>query len=156
MSLNREHYYANPNPLAVSASKNGRTSFGIRGPDGVFRRRLPAITAPAGLGRIVFLLDEWRAHGPDARIADAVKIFKSFACQRARHFIVATPVLYQSRAGMSTTFFKKFHDYGFKRVPFIRDTVSAPSHHTGIFLLWHFLEFRASLGRSPAWTRGLK
>lgn len=58
VSLNREHYYTNPNPLAVSASKNGRNSFGIRGPDGVFRRRLPAITAPAGLGRIVFLLDE--------------------------------------------------------------------------------------------------
>ena len=120
VSLNREHYYANPNPLAVSASKNERTSFGIRGPDGVFRRRLPAITAPAGLGRIVFLLDEWRAHGPDARIADAVKVSSNRSLVKERGVSLATPIVYQSRTRMSTTFFKEFHGYGFKRVPFIR------------------------------------
>lgn len=69
VSLNREHYYASPNPLAVSASKNGRNSFGHSRP----RRRFPSAAsghyAPTGLGRIVFLLDEWRAHGhtPDSR-----------------------------------------------------------------------------------------
>lgn len=53
VSLNREHYYANPNPLAVSASKNGRTSFGYSRP----RRRFPSAASghytPTGLGRTV-------------------------------------------------------------------------------------------------------
>lgn len=43
---------------------------------------------------------------------------------------------------------EEVHDYGFKRVPFILDTFRVA--HAGI-PTWHCLEFRASLGRSPAW-----
>lgn len=43
---------------------------------------------------------------------------------------------------------EEVHDYGFKRVPFILDTFRVA--HAGIPTR-HCLEFRASLGRSPAW-----
>lgn len=36
---------------------------------------------------------------------------------KERGVSLATPIVYQSRTRMSTTFFKEFHDYGFKRVP---------------------------------------
>jgi len=52
-----------------------------------------------------------------ARIADAVKVSSNRSLVKERGVSLATPIVYQSRTRMSTTFFKEFHGYGFKRVP---------------------------------------
>ena len=154
VSLNREHYYANPNPLAVSASKSRGTVSGIRGPHGDFRGRLPVITPPPDWVASFFSLMSGERTGIRP-IADAVKVSSNRSLVKERGVSLATPIVYQSRAIMSTTFFKKISTA----------TVSREYRYTGYcfgsipqgdFPSRHCLEFRASLVRSPAWTRGLE
>ena len=154
VSLNREHYYASPNPLAVSASKSRGTVSGIRGPHGDFRGRLPVITPPPDWVASFFSLMSGERTGIRP-IADAVKVSSNRSLVKERGVSLATPIVYQSRAIMSTTFFKKISTA----------TVSREYRYTGYcfgsipqgdFPSRHCLEFRASLVRSPAWTRGLE
>ena len=107
VSLNREHYYANPNPLAVSASKSRGTVSGVRGPHGDFRGRLPVITPPPDWVAPFYPTDVRRSARAYARIADAVKVSSNRSLVKEREVSLATPIVYQSRAIMSTTFFKK-------------------------------------------------
>ena len=128
VSLNREHYYANPNPLAVSASKSRGTVSGIRGPHGDFRGRLPAITAPPDWVASFFSLMSGERTGirPNSRCCKS--FFKSFACQRARGVSLATQTSIPKVEPKVNNFFQeKFPRLRFQESTVIRDTVSAPS-----------------------------